>query len=651
MQFKHPEILYALLLLIIPIIVHLFQLRRFKKVPFTNVDFLKKINLKTRKNSQLKKWLILALRMLAFASIILAFSQPFFSKNKNNESQNLIVYLDNSLSMQAKGKNGNLLNDASQELIKNLEENSTISFITNDEVYKNIDVKTLKNELTKIDFSAKKENLSTILLKSEQLKSNTTNTSNKIILISDFQNINKIIKQDVTNVNSSISLVKRTPNSNFNISIDSVFIADKNNKEITLKVQLKSSNIALENCSVSLFNESVLVGKTATPILENETKIVTFKIPKQEKFNGILKIEDENLTFDNSLFFNLNSPKKINILSIGKTSNYLSKIYTKNEFNFTQKNSRNLDYNIIKNQQLILLNELENIPNELIQSLLEYNRNGGNLVVIPSSKINSNSYNQLFSKLNIGKIENSSNQELKINNINYSHPILSDVFEKKVSNFDYPLVKKHYNISYKNQTPIVSFQNNKPFISELKRNNSSIYVLNSSLDKQNTNFTNYPLIVPIFYNFGKYSSNISQLYYTLNSENEIEIDSNLKKDEVVKLKNETEEFIPLQEIKNGKITIKPSNQIKTAGFYDIISNNKTLKTIAFNYNRQENDLNFADIESIFKNNKNTTINNSISETFQKMYSDREIKSYFKWFLGLAILFLLLEIGILKFFKP
>ncbi|MFN3968968.1 BatA domain-containing protein, partial [Flavobacterium sp.] len=43
MQFKHPEILYFLFLLVIPILVHLFQLRRFKKEYFTNVQFLKEL--------------------------------------------------------------------------------------------------------------------------------------------------------------------------------------------------------------------------------------------------------------------------------------------------------------------------------------------------------------------------------------------------------------------------------------------------------------------------------------------------------------------------------------------------------------------------------------------------------------------------------
>ena len=43
MQFEKPEILYALLFLTIPILVHLFELRRFKIQAFTNTAFLKKI--------------------------------------------------------------------------------------------------------------------------------------------------------------------------------------------------------------------------------------------------------------------------------------------------------------------------------------------------------------------------------------------------------------------------------------------------------------------------------------------------------------------------------------------------------------------------------------------------------------------------------
>jgi hypothetical protein len=107
MQFKHPEILYFLFLLIIPILVHLFQLRRFKKEYFTNVQFLKELSIQTRKSSKLKKWLLLCTRLLLLTFLILAFAQPFFTAKESKKATNeMYIILDNSFSMQAKGKKG-----------------------------------------------------------------------------------------------------------------------------------------------------------------------------------------------------------------------------------------------------------------------------------------------------------------------------------------------------------------------------------------------------------------------------------------------------------------------------------------------------------------------------------------------------------------
>ena len=99
MQFKHPEILYFLFLLVIPILVHLFQLRRFKKEYFTNVKFLKELAIQTRKSSKIKKWLLLATPLLLLASLILAFAQPFFkAKDSKGVTNELFIVLDNSFS-------------------------------------------------------------------------------------------------------------------------------------------------------------------------------------------------------------------------------------------------------------------------------------------------------------------------------------------------------------------------------------------------------------------------------------------------------------------------------------------------------------------------------------------------------------------------
>ncbi len=106
MQFKYPEILFFLFLLLIPLLIHLFQLQKFKKEAFTNVQFLKKIDLESRKSSKLKKLLILLSRMLALAALIIAFSQPYINKSDGLQQRKTIIYLDNSMSLQAMGASG-----------------------------------------------------------------------------------------------------------------------------------------------------------------------------------------------------------------------------------------------------------------------------------------------------------------------------------------------------------------------------------------------------------------------------------------------------------------------------------------------------------------------------------------------------------------
>jgi hypothetical protein len=552
--------------------------------------------------------------------------------------------------MQIKGERGELLKTAIQEIINNLKNNATYSLITNDQVFKNIDSKQLKNELIKTEYSSKKLDLNTILLKTEQIKSTAINTLNNVILLSDFQIINNKNNLNVTNVNYYISCVKLTANENSNISIDSVFIKNKSPKEFVLKVQINNINTASENSTISLYNEASLIGKTSTPLSKNELIEVEFSIPNQKLFNGVIKIEDENFTFDNEYFFTISKPEKINVLSIGNGSKYLSKIYTSDEYNFSNKTLSKLDYNSIQNQDLVIINEINSIPNELSEILNQFSMNGGNLVIIPSSKINLKSYNQFYSKLNIGAISNLTSKELKITNINYSHPLLNDVFEKQVKNFQYPTVKQHYQISSKNSSPIISFENQNSFVSEVKSNNNSIYLFSAPINNTNSNFQNSPLIVPLFYNFGKYSYSLPQLSYTIGRENSIEVSTQIKKDEVLSLKNDGNKFIPLQEVNYNKVKLKTLEEPSKSGFYEIKKEQVILRTLAYNYNREENNLNYIDLKEVFKDSENISISNSINDTFEQLSKQQEINSLFKWFLALAILFLLLEMCILKFFK-
>ena len=108
MLFEYKNMFYLLFLLIIPVIIHLFNFRKYTKVLFTNVEFLKQIKTKNRKSSQIKKYLILISRLLAFVFLILAFSKPYTSGEITKYSDSLIIYLDNSISMSVEENGGDL---------------------------------------------------------------------------------------------------------------------------------------------------------------------------------------------------------------------------------------------------------------------------------------------------------------------------------------------------------------------------------------------------------------------------------------------------------------------------------------------------------------------------------------------------------------
>jgi hypothetical protein len=651
MHFKHPEILYFLLLLIIPIIVHLFQLQRFVKVPFTNVKILKTISQQTRKSARLKKWLILLTRMLAFTSLIMAFSQPYFAKYTANENFITTIYLDNSFSMQAKGEHGEMLKNAAQKIIEHQNfENSLTTIFTNNKNYENLDTKSLKNELITIKYYPTKLDLNTVLLKFNNPKLSKINTSYKNIIISDFQLVNLNNINNFTNVNSFINLVKLKPNVLNNIFVDSVYITSKTSTETVLKVIVKSVENNRLSIPVSLFENSKLIGKTTSKFENNKQSTVQFTIPNTTNFNGKISIIDATLDFDNDFYFSISKPDKVNVMSIGNKVDFLEKIYEKSEFNFSAIELQNLDYNSTQHQHLIILNEIEDIPIELMKNLSEFSEKGGNLVVIPSSKSNINSYNQFLNLLNIGSISSKIETEHKITSINYDHPLMKDVFEKKITNFQYPKSTILYQTNLRNSSSILKFDNNQSFISSKKTINGNFYWVSSPLNNNASDFTKSPLVVPIFYNFAKNSVTFSKLYYTIGPENQIEVKTSIAKDDVLSISNETENFIPLQKVLQNKVIIQLQHHILQSGFYNILSNNAILKTVAFNYNREESDLTSANLESLIANQKNVTLSPSIETLLTELNNQQKINWLFKWFLAFSVLFLLIEMLILKYFK-
>ena len=641
MQFKHPELLYALFLLLIPIIVHLFQLRKFKKVAFTNVAFLREATLQTRKSSQIKKWLILLTRLLLLTALILAFAQPFTSNSNSFKTEKqTIIYLDNSFSMQAKGKHGELLKRAVQDIITNVPEDENISIFTNNNMFKNTTIKAIKNDLLSLEYSPNQLTFEAVLLKSNTLLKNKTKTLNNTILVSDYQ-LNKFSLENNDHSVLNLNLVKLNAVNNNNISIDSLYITETTLTSTQLKVRFKNSGVAIDNLSVSLFNNTNLIAKTSVSI-DKETE-AGFSLPLDKIINGKVTINDNNLQFDNTFYFNINKTSKVNVLSINSVNDaYLKRIYNKSEFNYTSTPINTLNYNLINNQNLIILNELNSIPIALASAIKQFTKQGGYVLVIPSKSINKETYNQFLRHSNIA-FKNLIASEKRITNINYSHPIYKHgVFEKQVKNFQYPKINSFYDINDSNILAVLKFEDEKIFLGQKK----NIYVFSAALHQSNSNFKNSPLIVPTLYNIAKQSFKIPELYYTIGKENVFDVETKMQQDAILTLVNNNTNIIPKQQYFNNKVIINTSDTPNNAGTYIIQNKNEAIKNVSYNFNRNESDLTYKDLSKF----KHAKISNSITKVLESIKSDTKINALWKWFVIFALALLIIEMLILKFFK-
>ena len=642
MQFKHPEILYFLFLLVIPILVHLFQLRRFKKEYFTNVRFLKELSIQTRKSSRIKKWLLLATRLLLLSCTIIAFAQPFFkAKDTKNNTNEMYIVLDNSFSMQAKGQKGELLKRAIQELLENTPESQTFSLITNSQTFWNTDIKSIRAELQNLKYSALPFQLESAMAK---IKSRKSVFNKDIVVITDAVGIEPKQLKSIDNDFNTYFIVPEAEQKN-NASIDSVFIHQTLDDFYEIGLKLSSFGENDKELPVALYNQNKLIAKTLTK-LETKDKTIYFTIPKKD-FHGYASIIDKGLEYDNTLFFSLSKPKKINIISIGQPekSNFLSRIYTNDEFNFNNFAIGTLDYNSLEKQDAIVLNELDEIPQALQTTLKSFVEKGGNLILIPSSKTSLDNINSFLGNFGNIQFKALENKEKLVAKINFNHPLFSGVFENKINNFQYPKTKTSYGIASSNPAALY-YEDQTPFLTSISNPTSSVYVFTASINLENSNFQQSPLIVPTFYKMGINNLNNGITTRTIGKNNPFLVDVTLSKDEILKVKNDLETFIPVQQIMNDKVKLTFNDFPVQAGNFGIYNQKEHLQDISFNYNRTESNLALT--------NENTLseykIIDSISTVFNTLHIDRTDNQIWKWFVIFALLFLVTEMAIIRFVK-
>ncbi len=686
MKFGNPFFLFGLFALIIPIIVHLFNFRRFKKVYFSDISFLKEIKEQTQSKNKLKHYLVLLSRLLFITALVLAFAQPYipFSNQIKNGNKLISVFIDNSFSMNANGAQGRLLDVAKKaaiELAKGYKETDRFQLLTNDFEGKHQRFYS-RDEFIKYTEEIKESpgtrKISEILSRQRNAFNQTDPSNNKSktsYLISDFQKT--ILKNDLVYSDSSVTnyFIPLQTNESNNVYIDTVWfeqaIFKKGENNLLYAKIINTSTTAIENKPLNLFINEKSAGMATLNIEPQNEAIVTLPINIKTPglVNAYLSIDDYPINYDDKFYFSFMVYEKLNVLLINgkKSTPYLqSLLKNDNFFNLTVLNEQQIQLSELNNKQLIILNEAEDLSGAFIQELKRKVINGVNQFIIPSNNYKENQLNAL-KELGLPELQSPDTGTFTLEKPDLKNSFFNSVFDEqkipKNEKLDLPVAHLRYLLLKgltENSQPILNYTSGLPYLFLQQINKGKIYFLTSTLQLRDNNLAKHALFIPILYRIALSSLNTDRLYYKI-GENARRIINTQRKDEedILKIKStdNKNEFIPQQNNNNEGILLNIGEiaNPKPGNYRIVNSENDILDGISLNYNRNESELKFSTEDELkefaLKNNFNLTVLPPKNSDFTHLVKqESEGKKLWKWFIIFALISLISETLLIRYLK-
>ncbi len=679
MHFLYPSFLWALSLLTIPVIIHLFNFRRYKKIDFTNVRFLKQITEETTSRSKLKHLLVLLCRMLALAALVFAFSQPFIPSANQlpAETSNLIsVFVDNSFSMEMPGKQNSKLEEAkkaAEEVIMAYKPSDRFQVLTNDFEGSHQRIVNREEALARIGeikISAAAHTTSEILSRQQQAADGRFTS----YFISDMQAWQTNLQELIEDSLNRLVLVPIEGSNTSNLSIDTCFFSEPfilKNKPAVIKTVISNfSENDIEQLSVRLLingNQKALTSISIAAGASIEAELV-FTPDFSGNASGEIQITDHPLTFDDRWFFNVKVNDKIKtlLLSPNAANRFVRSAFASDPlFEIAYQSERIVDYGSFRSFSAIVVSDFQNISSGMAAELDKYLRNGGVVILFPDTFVNIDSYNLFFRNTISDKWEQPVVTDQRADKLNFESQTLSGIFElrnQREKNIDYPLVKKFFRtitVSSGIRESILTLQDGSPLLSCYSVGKGKLYLASQAASPAVGNLVNHALFAPMLYRMSLHTGAVNPPFQVIGAEgNYLLTEAPLQGDAVYKLSDKTAgiEVIPPIVTAEGTTALNLNGIIKEAGVYDLKAGNAVIDAIAFNFNRRESELAFMEAEALEQSASKSLFRNvSVLKSSPKGFtaslaSQTSGKPLWKWFVAMVLLFLALETALLRWMK-
>jgi hypothetical protein len=682
MKWVYPEFLLALLVLVIPILIHLFHFRKYKTIYFSSIAFVKSVEQQQKNPRKIKHLLVLIARMLAFTCLVIAFAQPYFpqSDSSKKDIQLIGVYVDNSFSMSRIGTQGELLAQAKElasSIIDKAPRNTQYVLFTNElsgNEKQSLTAVKYVDQLNKITYSpiyrSKEEVLSfwNQWIEDAQ-KEGAIKTKPNLIYLSDFQKNKSTILTEKFKSIPSVSPVTLIPQNKGNLFVDSVWFEtpiQKLGSAQTLSIRVVNTGEERAESAVV----SVQVGKlkrdlfAEIPAYGSDTVQLNYFNQESGICKGIVSINDKQMNQDDSFYFNYEVKKSQSVLLINGEDAVenvgivfrLDDFYKLKEVTTNQASQENLD-----NVDLIVLNGLNQIPSNLTTELANYHEENGSILFIPGTNVSPTGWNALLEKLSLPRINGTQTIGLAVQKLNIKDPFFQGIFEGKPENISIPAAAKAYrlmNTTKTLSTSLINYQNGTPFFVK-STGKGNTYLFSTSLKQEFSTFTSNQLFSTLLLHVGNLSQRQNPYFLVIGSDGSYPLNVTTSSENPVHLINKQVDYIPILFLKNNRQTISVQGleaiRILEAGNYNILRDGKSLGTVSMNYNRLESQTAESSTEEVKKDFEQAGIhvNNVQDGSNWNSASLLEIGENYDiwfWFVFFAALFVLCEMALLIFYK-
>lgn len=648
--------LWALTALAIPIIIHLFNFRKTTRIYFSSIKFLKQVKQETTQKRKLKKYLVLAARLLFLLFLVLAFAQPFLPAREQISSQrNITIYLDNSFSMSAPVEGKIRALDAGVSFVRELVElfppETRFKLLTNDFApFSN----SFKSDSEIID-QLSQVRLSPISRTLDEVTRRIGEPGSTVFWVSDFQK-STLGEEIVIDSTWQLRLVPVEYDKLSNVFVDSVFLDNPfviGGEKNSVRVRLRNEGPrTLDGLVTRLTINGVQAATSSVTIQPNSSVETSFDLSGSlQGYNkAVFSFSDFPVSFDNEFYFTLNYSGKIRVIEIKPeaTTTFIEKVYGNRQlFDFRSYSVKNIDYSLLDVADLVVLNGLNKIESSLNTTLQSYS-NKGSLLLVSGAQPDLDSYKKLLRLSDLKKIEKTEMEEL--DRPDFRNPFFENVFEEKTSALAMPRAKRMLDWGA-DRSAILRFKNGLPYLSRF----GTTFVMASPLEKGATDFFNNALFVPVMYRIASAGKKAeSKPYFYLSTSLVTVATDSLVGEEPAKLIG-AQELVPSQRRLGDKLLLEIPRFSVNQGFYHVTHRRDTLDLVAFNLQKKESmlgqfsgeeiktSLGGGDHISIFKASSTDTFSNEIKERYLGT-------PLWKYALILALFFLLAEVLLIRFLK-